>query len=577
MPAPTAPGPQKRSRRRKPDGERRDPLQNPLLSLPAVAFVVVAFFVPVAVLVTYSLWPTEAGQIVHDWTLENYTRFFREGTYSRTLVDTFWFVGLSSLVTVVLTFPFAYFVAQKVKPSRRIYWIMVAILPFWTSYLIRVFAWRNMFGDTGILNDTLNRIGVISEPLAFLGFSRPAILITFVYLLFPLAFLTSYITLERMDPMLLEAGNDLGASRRQRMTRIVLPIARTGLVAGFLLSFITMIGDYVTPSMIGGTSGTFFSNLVVNQFGNSLQWGFGASLSLILLASVLLMLFILRRATGAVDSAGEYTRRYVPSKARGLRAYSILFVGFLYLPIVLLFLFSFNDAEYVGFPYEGFTTRWFSAVFDDPSLRDAFWTSIRVAASSVALSVLLGTAAAVQFARTTGRTRNLSLATVTMPLLLPPVVLGIAIIIGLNALGVQRGLWTIVLGHTILTLPVVTLLVLSRLEGLDRNQELAAMDLGATPLKTFLRVSLPQAMPGIVAAAMIALAMSMDEFILTFLVTGADTTLPLYIFGSIRFQVTPILTALSSLMMAASFLLVILGALIAFGRGRANRTPGAMQ
>jgi ABC-type spermidine/putrescine transport system permease subunit II len=552
----------------------RDPLRTPLLSLPAVLFVAVAFLLPLAVLVVYSLWTTVDGEIVRDWTLDNYRRFLQEGTYSRTLLDTFWFAGLASLITVVLTFPFAYFVALKVRPSRRLLWILVAILPFWTSYLIRVFAWRNMFGDTGILNDALLRIGLISEPLTAFGLNRTAIVITFVYLLFPLAFLATYITLERMDPMLLEAGSDLGASARKRMQRIVLPMARSGLAAGFVLSFITMVGDYVTPSLIGGTSGTFYSNLVVNQFGNSLQWGFGASLGLILLVSVLLLLLVLRRATGAVETAGEYTKRYVPSRAPFLRAYALLFVAFLYLPIAVLVLFSFNDADYVGFPFQGATTYWFGAVFDDASLVDAFWTSIRVAAASVALSVTLGTAAAVQLARTRGRLRNLSLSTIAAPLLLPPVVLGIAIIIGLNALDVQRGLWTIVLGHSILTLPVVMLLVLSRLEGLDRNQELAAMDLGATPLKTFLRVSLPQAAPGVVAAAMIALALSMDEFIMTFLVTGADTTLPLYIFGSIRFQVTPVLTALSSLMVAASFLLMILGALIAFGRGRWNRTVG---
>jgi ABC-type spermidine/putrescine transport system permease subunit II len=109
------------------------------------------------------------------------------------------------------------------------------------------------------------------------------------------------------------------------------------------------------------------------------------------------------------------------------------------------------------------------------------------------------------------------------------------------------------------------------LEGLDRNQELAAMDLGATPLRTFVKVSLPQAMPGIVAAAMIGFAVSMDEFIMTFLVTGSQTTLPLYIFGSIRFVITPELTAISCLLLAASCVLIVLGASIAFGRGRITR------
>jgi ABC-type spermidine/putrescine transport system permease subunit II len=198
-----------------------------------------------------------------------------------------------------------------------------------------------------------------------------------------------------------------------------------------------------------------------------------------------------------------------------------------------------------------------------------------VALIAVSISVVLGTVAAVQIARVTGRLRSFNLAVIAVPLFLPPVVLGLAIIIGLNAIGLERGLWTIVAGHTIITLPIVTLLVLVRLEGLDRNQELAAMDLGAPAWKAFLTVSVPQALPGIVAGAMIAFAMSMDEFIITFLVTGSQQTLPLYIFGSLRIRVTPDLNAISALMLGFSFLLLTLGSLIAIGRDRLGRREAA--
>jgi ABC-type spermidine/putrescine transport system permease subunit II len=209
-------------------------------------------------------------------------------------------------------------------------------------------------------------------------------------------------------------------------------------------------------------------------------------------------------------------------------------------------------------------------------LIDSLSTSLQVAAIAVLVSVVIGTLAAVQIARVTGRLRSFNLAVIAVPLFLPPVVLGLAIIIGLNAIGLERGLWTIIAGHIIITLPVVTLMVLVRLEGLDRNQELAAMDLGARPWKAFLTVSVPQALPGIVAGAMIAFAMSMDEFILTFLVTGSQQTLPLYIFGSLRIRVTPDLNAISALLLGASFVLLTLGSLIAVGRDRLRRreAPG---
>lgn len=548
--------------------QRKSALSHPLLAGPAVAFVVIAFFAPLVVLIIYSLWPTtESGQIIHHFTLSNYQLAFG-WTYLKSLLQTFWFVGLASLFTVVLVFPFAYFVAIKSRPSRRIIWILLAILPFWTSYLIRVFAWQNMFGDTGLINDALTRIHVISAPLAFFGFNRPAIIITFVYLLFPLAFLATYVTLERMDPTLLEAGSDLGARPWRRMARIILPIARTGLIAGFILSFITMAGDYVTPSLIGGTQGSFFANLIVNQFGDSQQWGFGAALSLVLLTGVFALLLILRRTAGGVQSAGEYTRRYVRSRSPFLLGYSMLFVAYLYIPIALLLLFSLNDSQTVGFPISRLTFSWFTKAFSDPQVRAAFSTSISVAFVAVGASLVIGTPAAMYFTRASGKWRAFALAIVATPLFLPPVVLGLAIVIGLHALNINRGLWTIMIGHTIIVLPIVTLLIVTRLEGLDRNQELAAQDLGAKPWKTFVRISLPQALPGIIAAAMIGFAVSMDEFIMTFLVTGSQTTLPLYIFGSIRFVITPELTAISCLLLTASCILILLGFSIAFGRGR---------
>jgi ABC-type spermidine/putrescine transport system permease subunit II len=551
-------------------------LESPLLPAPAVLAVVVGFFVPLVVLLVYSFWPTRDGVIVHDWTLSNYTRFFTHKTYWSTLLRSFGFVGLASALTVLLTFPFAYFVATKVRPRRRLAWILVAIIPFWTSYLIRVFAWLNMFGDDGLINKALRGIGLVHSPIGLFGFDKPAIVITFVYLLFPLAFLAIYIAIERINPAMLEAAADLGAKPWRSLTTLTLPIARTGLVAGFVFAFISMMGDYATPQLIGGTNGTLYSNLITNQFGNSLQWGFGATLAVLLLVSIMLMLILLRAGVGKVDAVGEYTRGYTHRRSPVLFVYSLAYLVFLYTPPVLLVVLAFSDSDQSGLPITGFTTHWFGEVFANSVLIDSLSTSLQVAAIAVLVSVVIGTLAAVQIARVTGRLRSVNLAVIAVPLFLPPVVLGLAIIIGLNAIGLERGLWTIIAGHIIITLPVVTLMVLVRLEGLDRNQELAAMDLGARPWKAFLTVSVPQALPGIVAGAMIAFAMSMDEFILTFLVTGSQQTLPLYIFGSLRIRVTPDLNAISALMLGASFVLLTLGSLIAVGRDRLRRreAPG---
>lgn len=559
---------------------RRLGLDHPVLSTPAVLFVVVGFVLPMLVLVVYSFWPTTSeGQIVRDFTFANYERFFSDGTYARVLLRTFWIVGLSSLLTVALTFPFAYFVALKVAPRRRIAWLLLAIVPFWTSYLIRVFSWLNIFGNGGAGNKALMGLGITDQPAGMFATGTGSIIVTFIYLLFPLAFLTSYVTLERTDPSLRHAAADLGARSWQTMLQVTLPLAATGLLAGFAFAFISMMGDYVTPRFVGGTDGVLYANLVTNQFGASVQWGYGAVLAVVMLVSVFCFLAVLRRVIGA-RPAGEFSRRFEREPAPLLRLYAIAFLLFLYLPIALVVLFAFNEAPYVGFPITGLTTHWFGDAISNPDVARAFWTSLQVAGASVAISIVIGTPAAVQLARTHGFGRNLRLALLSLPLVVPPIVIGLGIIIGLNALGIGRNFWFVVAGHTLLVLPVVVLIIMARLEGLDRNQELAAMDLGARPWRALLSVTVPQALPAIVAAAMLGFAISMDEFIMTFLITQTTTTLPLYIYGTLRFSVDPSLDAIAAMVLAGSLAISVIAALIAGGarglRGRRDRRGEAM-
>lgn len=548
-----------------PSRRQRLPHATAWLPVPAVAAVTLGFVLPLTVVVLYSFRPTVDGAVASTLTFDNYVRFFTTDTYWQSLVRTVLFVGLASIITVAVAFPLAYFVATKAAPHRRMLWVLLVTIPFLTSYLIRVMAWLNLLGSTGLINSALVASGLIDQPLEILENGWPAIVITFTYLLFPLAFLTAFIALERINPAVHEAASDLGAGRWQRLRYVTFPLCRNGAVGGFILAFIAMLGDYVTPQTVGGTSGTLYANLIINQFGNSMQWGFGSALALLLLVSIFLLLALLRLAGGA-QTLGASTGAYVKRRSPLLTVYAGLMMAFLYAPMGLLVLFAFNDSPSVGLPFNGFTADWFMSLFGNSVLQDALMTSLKVAAAAATISLVLGTAAAVYISRAVGSWRNLSMAAISLPLFLPPVILGMAIIIGLNAIGVERGLWTIILGHTIITLPLVTLVVMIRLEGLDRNYELAAQDLGARPHTVFVRVVLPQIAPGIVAAAMIAVATSLDEFILTFLVTGSDTTLPLYVFGSLRFGLSPELTALATVILVVSFSLLILGTLIGVGR-----------
>lgn len=543
-----------------------------LLPLPGVALVVVAFIVPLAVVVLYSFRPTIAGQIGDGFTLDNYVRAFTESVYLNSLLQTFLLVGAASAVAVALAFPAAYFVATKVSPKRRLTWLLVMILPYLTSYLIRVLAWMTLFGSSGLINKTLMNTGLIDAPLAAFQAGVVPIIITLAYLLFPVAFLTCYISLDRIPATMHEAGSDLGAGRLRRFLYVTLPLAKGGIAGAFILSFIAMLGDYLTPAMVGGTAGVMYANVITNQFGASLEWGFGSALAIVMLVGILLLMAIMRTmgGTGSIPSTGA--SEFVHRRAPLFRIYAFLILVFMYLPMGILVVFAFNDSNNIGLPFTGFTLRWFESLFSNFSLQDALVTSLQVAGISVVISLVLGTAAAMYIARHRTLWSTTSLTTLSMPLVLPPVILGIGILVVMNTLGVERGLWTIALGHTVLVLPMVTLVMIIRLESIDPNYELAAADLGAKPLTVFLRIVLPQIVPGLIAGALIALATSLDEFILTFLITGTDVTLPLYIFGSLRLGVSPDVAALATLMLTVSIGFVLIAAAAVLGRGRAKQS-----
>jgi ABC-type spermidine/putrescine transport system permease subunit II len=569
--APRASG--RRQRRREGgEGAAVTGLKSGWLSLPAILFVAAIFLVPMGTMILYSFWPTtEAGQLVHRFTFSNYSRFFTEGPYWHTLLRSIELVGIASLLTVVFTLPLAYFVATKVKPSNRVKWILVTVMPFWTSWLIRVFSWVNIFGTNGAAAKLLSTAGVTSHTPGFLEAGKPAIVVTFIYLLFPFAFLCSYVAIERLDPALREAGADLGARPWRVFSGVTIPLVGAGLLAGFALSFIAMMGDYVTPQLVGGTEGSLYSNLVVNQFGASTQWGFGAALAIVMMAFLLAVFGVLRWVT-SVQSDSSFSRTFTPSKAPFLRLYSFLFIGFLYTPIVLVVLFAFNSAPYVGFPIQGLTTRWFSEVLNNTEMIEAFGTSVKIALTAVAIALVIGVPAAIQISRTHGPFRNLRLVLLSLPLLIPPVIVGLGLLLATQAVGIERGYWTIVAGHALFVLPLVVLIVLARLEGLDSTQELAAMDLGARPLRALVNVVLPQIGPAIAAAAMLGIALSLDEFIFTALVTRDTTTLPLFIYSALKFQIEPSLNAVATLVLTLSFGLALLGLWINSGLGRRRKS-----
>ncbi len=254
-----------------------------------------------------------------------------------------------------------------------------------------------------------------------------------------------------------------------------------------------------------------------------------------------------------------------------LYGYAIFFVVLLYGPVVLLPLFSFNDSIYIAFPLKSFTVRWYQEMIDNPFLMAALRNSFKVGVAVAIVSTALGLVAARVATRYHMPARGAVIGLVMLPLVVPSLILGIALLIILRMVfDVQLSLWTIGIGHVLICLPFSMLVLMSRLEGFDRSLEEASADLGENGWMTFWRVTFPLALPGVVASLLLSFTVSLDEFIFAFFLSGNEATLPLFIWSQLRFPAKlPGVLALGSCILGFSVALVLIANTIR-RRGVAN-------
>lgn len=251
-------------------------------------------------------------------------------------------------------------------------------------------------------------------------------------------------------------------------------------------------------------------------------------------------------------------------RAKSLALYAVLFVVFLYGPVLLVPLFSFNDSIHMMFPLEGFTTRWYADVIYNTSLIRALWNSASVGALAAIVSTAFGLMAAKALTRYRLPGKGLATSVILLPLVVPTICLGIGLLLVVQlALGLPLSLWTIGAGHVLICLPVTILVLMSRLESFDKSLEEASLDLGESAWSTFWRVTFPLAWPGIVSSLLLAFTISLDEFVIAYFLSGTDVTLPIYIWGQLRFPAKlPSVLAVGSLILVVSCLFVVFSILI---------------
>ena len=265
---------------------------------PAALVTLALFAIPMGIVVAYSFLSRGAyGGVVLPWTLDNYSRVF-DPLYGQIVWRSLWIAAVSTLLCLVLGFPIALYIARAQR--RRALLLNLVMLPFWTSFLIRTYAWMFLLRDTGLVNSVLESLHLIRNPLPLL-FNDGAVILGLVYGYLPFMVLPLYATLEKLDPALIDAAQDLGATPWVTLWKIVVPLSRSGILAGGLLVFIPCLGAYLTPDLLGGGKSVMVGNLVQNQFTAARDWPFGSAVSLLLMAAVLLLvLHILGRREQAL-------------------------------------------------------------------------------------------------------------------------------------------------------------------------------------------------------------------------------------------------------------------------------------
>jgi spermidine/putrescine transport system permease protein len=464
------------------------------LALPAWFWYLVFFLVPLGFIAFYSLGYKPAGgkAIATDHlSFDRYSEALK-APFTETFVRTLRISVIGTLLCFVIAFPIAYFLAVRVSRRWKGVLLALVIVPFWTSFLVRTIAWRIVFAPKGFLSNWLQTIGVRDTPFNFLD-SAGAVQLGVVYNYLPLMILPLFVALDRIDPALREASKDLGSGRVRTFLQVTLPLAMPGVVAGLLLVFIPLSGDYITASVLGGLQGNMVGALVASQFQAAQNWARGSAMAMLLIGMVLAAIALVAVVALAVRAIVRRHRRIdidgveLPARSRtwmspppvvtpagvgaagpvldapvaepgtvvaavpevppprrrrrfdltsiGLAAWSVFVYGFLFLPIVYIVIYSFNAGSALLGGWAGWSTTWYPEFWNNEQLTQSIKHSLTAAVGSTILAVVIGGLAGVALARRPGRWRIPFLAIVFLVLVTPEIVDAIGYLIWFVRLG----------------------------------------------------------------------------------------------------------------------------------------------
>lgn len=268
-----------------------------LLALPTLVWMGALFVLPMILMLALSFMERGTyGQVVYQFTLDNYIRIF-DPLYGLIFWDTLVVAVLTTGFAILCGYPLAYYISRLEKSKQQI-WLLLVMIPFWINFLVRSYAWVIILRSQGVVNTILQSLGLIDEPLTLL-YNSGSVLVGMVYTLLPFMVLPIYVSLEQMDHRKLEAAYDLGATPWKAFWHVTLPMTKTGVVTGSILVFVSSIGMFVVPDVMGGAKSALIGNVIQNQFLSARDWPFGSALSIVLMLLSLLLILLYFKATQA--------------------------------------------------------------------------------------------------------------------------------------------------------------------------------------------------------------------------------------------------------------------------------------
>jgi ABC-type spermidine/putrescine transport system permease subunit II len=531
-----------------------------------LALLVIA---PNVLLIFTSFMRSSEGNVVYDPNLGNYLKLLGSYTVQYLAFKTLFVSLCSAILATAIAYPLALYISRCLSTGKSIAALLI-VIPLWISLLMRIFAWRIILGERGLLNNLLMSSGLVEKPSQWLLYTSFSVVLTFTSIAIPYVFIAAFTAIERVPQSLIDAARDNGASRYKTFTTVIWPLTRQGTAIGFALALLIAVGDFVTPAMVGGLNGTMLGTVIQSQFGISGNWPAGAAMSVYLLVLVIGLVTILLTLTrsrgvltevdvGAAARVSPWSELSGRRKAGRIGARLLLLLPYIYLyaPLAVICMFSFNDSTVQSLPLKAFTLKWYEALPGNTALLQAVWLTLQLAVLVTIIGSIVATAFAFILAGWQSRFSTAIENIIALPLAVPGVVLGISMVMMASLMHIPPGMGRLLLGHLVFVMPVILLVALNRLRRVDPNFALASRDLGAGWWRTLVRIQLPMIKSAVLGGALLAFTLSVDEVMVSQFLSGSTPTLPVYVWNQTRFGFTPSVNAIFTCIGVLSLILVI--------------------